>query len=35
MEKYDNFNTDPYSMHMKITEFVEDKKGSGCWMCLW
>ena len=26
MEKYDNFNTDPYSMHMKITEFVESGK---------
>ena len=26
MEKYDNFNTDPYSMHMKITEFVDDEK---------
>ena len=26
MEKYDNFNRDPYSMHMKITEFVEGEK---------
>jgi len=26
MDKYDNFNRDPYSMHMKITEFVEDNK---------
>lgn len=26
MEKYDNFNSDPHSMHMKIVQFVEDQK---------
>lgn len=26
MEKYDSFNKDPYSMHMKITELVKPQK---------